>query len=36
MAQQYERAVELARPLGNRTVVDADTDFTLYPVRSDG
>ena len=29
MAQQYERTVKLAKPLGNRTVVDADTGSVL-------
>ena len=29
MAQQYERTVKLAKPLGNRTVVDADSGSVL-------
>ena len=36
VAQQYERTVELERPLGDRRVVDAETGTALYPVRSDG
>jgi hypothetical protein len=35
MAQQYERTVTLAKPLGSRRVVDADTESPLYPERSD-
>jgi hypothetical protein len=30
MAQQYERVVKLARPLGDRRVVDAVTDSRLF------
>jgi hypothetical protein len=33
MAQQYERTVKLAKPLGNRTVVDADTGSPLIGER---
>ncbi len=36
LAQQYERAVDLQAPLGSRRVVDADTNVSLYPVRSGG
>ncbi len=35
MAQQYERTVQLAKPLGNRTVVDADTGSPLLGKGSD-
>jgi len=35
MAQQYERTVQLAKPLGNRTVVDADTGSQLLGNGSD-
>jgi hypothetical protein len=33
LAQQYERTVKLAKPLGNRTVVDADTGSPLIGER---
>ena len=36
LAQQYERTVELERPLGDRRVVDAETGLALYPVRAEG
>jgi hypothetical protein len=36
LAQQYERTVDLKEPLGSRRVVDADTNISLYPVRSGG
>jgi hypothetical protein len=35
MAQHYEQTVKLAKPLGTRRVVDADTESALYPVQSD-
>jgi hypothetical protein len=36
MAQQYERTVKLAKPLGNRTVVDADTGSVLLGGKGSG
>ena len=35
LAQQYERTVKIAKPLGNRTVVDADTGSPLLGKGSD-
>ena len=35
LAQQYERTVKLAKPLGSRTVVDADTGSPLLGKGSD-